>query len=89
MTATHSDYVLLIIIQQKQSVDKKEKASLISRTLNSPKVDVSKLRELSHTRYGYVSDELRRRVWPILVGIDTEVKAPARGQFRYGNGMVE
>lgn len=39
---------------------------------NDDKINIAKLRELCISKHGLVTDELRRKVWPILLNFEVE-----------------
>lgn len=41
------------------------------------KIELKKLRELARSDYGFVTDELRRKLWPQLAGVDVSCLDPA------------
>ena len=53
------------MIKSKERLKKKE----IRKALNSNPVDIPQLRKLSMSYGGLINSELRRRVWPHLLGV--------------------
>jgi hypothetical protein len=47
----------------------------IWETLDEPNIDLWKLRELCLSKDGLISDKIRQKVWPILVGLNTDLSS--------------
>lgn len=54
----------------KSSVSREERIARIYSTLLSEKVDLHRLHELSRQEGGFISNEVRQRVWPKLLGVN-------------------
>ncbi|XP_064598713.1 TBC1 domain family member 20-like [Liolophura sinensis] len=57
-----------------------EKISSIQKCLESDPVDITSLRQLAISRGGLINDELRRKVWPELLGVDVSSIPPKPDQ---------
>ncbi|XP_031624630.1 TBC1 domain family member 20 [Contarinia nasturtii] len=60
-----------------ENVEEKLKRQKIEAALTDPNTPLSKWQEFAKSDYGLVSDDLRRQVWPRLVGIDPNTVDPA------------
>lgn len=60
-----------------ENVEEKQKRQKIEAALSNPNTTLSEWQEFAKTDYGIVSDDLRRQVWPRLVGIDPNNVDPA------------
>ncbi|XP_055303037.1 TBC1 domain family member 20 [Sitodiplosis mosellana] len=60
-----------------ENVEEKLKRQKIEAALADPNTVLSKWQEFAKSEYGLVSDDLRRQVWPRLVGIDPNSVDPA------------
>lgn len=60
-----------------ENVEEKMKRQKIEAALADPDTPLSKWQEFAKSEYGLVSDDLRRQVWPRLVGIDPNSVDPA------------
>jgi hypothetical protein len=57
--------------ERMEEIRAKEKE--IRSALNDPTINLWKLRELCLTKDGLLSDELRQKAWPILVGLNADL----------------
>lgn len=60
-----------------ENVEERQKRQKIEAALADSATPLNKWQEFAKTEYGLVSDDLRRRVWPRLVGIDPDCVDPA------------
>lgn len=71
--------------QKKENAEEKEKRKAIEAALLDPASDVDTWKRFATTEYGLINDDLRRRVWPLLVGIDPQSveRAPTLDELRH------
>ena len=74
----HLNKKLLIFFAEDIYVDKKRQ---IEKVLSSEYVDIDRLREFAISPGGFVTDELRQKAWPIMVGVDVDNIPPKPGEF--------
>ena len=58
------------------------------RAADGSRIDIKELRALALTPHGFVSSELRRKVWPKLLGLSTDVKMPHYGILTRKHGKL-
>lgn len=72
-------YVFLFFcsLADPESRDEKEKRLKIEMALADPYTDLETWRAFARSEYGLIADDLRRRVWPLLVEVDPLKCEPA------------
>lgn len=59
-----------------ENKEEREKRKRIEISLAEPLTELAKWQEYALTDYGLISDDLRRKIWPLLVGIDPKNVKP-------------
>lgn len=60
----------------------------IEEVLSSSHVDIDRLREFAISRGGFVTDELRQKAWPLVVGIDVDNIPPKPGECLFTTSFI-
>lgn len=60
-----------------ENKEEREKRLRIESSLNNPDTTLKQWQEYALTDYGLINDDLRRRIWPLLAGVDTDNIEPA------------
>lgn len=58
-----------------------EKKRQIEEVLSCKPVDTDQLREFAISPGGFVTDELRQKAWPLMMGVDIENIPPKPGEI--------
>lgn len=71
--------------QKKENAEEKNKRNSIETALNDAASTLATWKHFATTEYGLINDDLRRQVWPLLVGIDPQTveRAPTLDQLRH------
>jgi len=68
---------------------KKRKVAEIYQALNSDPIDVAALRRMAISEGGLLTDEIRCKVWPKLLSVNTDDLPPLPGTGQPQQGSVE
>lgn len=60
-----------------ENAEERQKRKEIENALNNPNTNLQIWQNFAISEYGLINDDLRRKVWPLLVGIDPEMVEPA------------
>ncbi|KAJ6633533.1 TBC1 domain family member 20, partial [Pseudolycoriella hygida] len=60
-----------------ENEDERKKRQKIENALSNPNTTLEEWKYYAISEYGLINDDLRRKVWPLLVGIDPEEVEPA------------
>lgn len=64
---------------------RKKKVAEIDQALNSDPTDVAALRRMAISEGGLLTDEIRQKVWPKLLNVNTNDPSPVSGKGRGWN----
>lgn len=79
---TRYSYIDYLFILQKNSVEKKKKVVVLKGIANSSKPDIANLKQHALTTSGFINSELRRKIWPLILGISLDTNPPSFGEYR-------
>lgn len=71
--------------QKMENAEEKQKRKAIEAALRDPASNLDTWKRFATTEYGLINDDLRRQVWPLLVGIDplSVERAPTLDELRH------
>ncbi|CAO1365190.1 unnamed protein product [Diamesa hyperborea] len=73
----HDEPTKLLFDKFPENAEEKAKRKKIEDALDNPETTLDEWRSFAKSEYGLINDDLRKRVWPLLLSLDKENNEPA------------